>query len=202
MSIAMMLSLIIIPFSTGWLDGLIPEVDDLGHGLFDVLQELAEDGEDAWRSVIVRGTLFAAICDVILFLASGCYVINVETGRSYSAGAFMTKYYDGYCFYLANRFGKIIRMDKNGNTIEFTNEGKIPWGEPSNGLIYINKKFYDIKTADVKIDLSEYDMVSEGSQKFNDNKQFTFTFRNPAGTRYSATIDINGDFINEPQKIG
>lgn len=132
----------------------------------------------------------------------GCYVINVETGRSYGAGAFMTKYYDGYCFYLASRFGKIIRMDRNGNTMEFTNEGKIPWGEPSNGLIYINKKFYDIQTAEVKIDLSEYDMVSEGVQKFNDDKQFTFTFRNPAGTHYSVTIDTTGAFIGEPQKLG
>ena len=72
MSVVMMVSLIVIPFSTGWLDGLIPEFDDLGHGLFDVFRELVEDGKDAWRSVIVRGTLFAAFCDVILFLSSVC----------------------------------------------------------------------------------------------------------------------------------
>ncbi len=132
----------------------------------------------------------------------GCYVINAETGGAYSAGAFVTKYHDGYCFYLANRFGKIIRMDKNGNTIELTNEGKIPWGEPSNGLIYINKKFYDIKTAEVKIDLSKYDIVSEGTKKFDNDKQFSFTFRNPAGTYYSVTIDMDGNFVDEPQKLG
>lgn len=126
----------------------------------------------------------------------GCYVINVETGESYSAGAFITKYYDGYCFYLANRFGKIIRMDRDGNTVEFTKNGKIPWGEPSKGLIYINQKFYDVKTAEVKIDLSEYDIVSQGDLKFNDEGHFTFSFKNPAGTRYTATIDTTGEMID------
>ena len=126
----------------------------------------------------------------------GCYVINVETKKAYEAGAFMTKYYDGYCFYLANRFGKIIRMDKNGNKLEFTKDGKIPWGEPSNGMIYINQKFYDVKTAKIRIDLSEYDMVYEGSRKFDENGHFKFSFRNPAGTLYEATIDTTGEMID------
>lgn len=132
----------------------------------------------------------------------GCYIINAETGLSYEAGSFITKYYDGYCFYLASRFGKIIRLDKDGNKTEFTNDGKIPWGEPSNGLIYINKKFYDIETAEVRIDLTEYDLASEGDMVFNGDGQYTFTFRNPAGTRYSATIDITGAFVKEPYKLG
>ncbi|GEM_PF-4571916 len=133
----------------------------------------------------------------------GCYVINVEYGGlSYEAGSFITKFYNGYCFYLKNRIGTIIRLENNGKETVFTKDGTIPYGEPSNGLIYINEKFYDVETAEVKIDLSEYDMVSEGNMTFDENGQYTFVFKNPAGTRYSATIDTTGAFVNEPQKLG
>jgi len=117
MSIAMMLSLIIIPFSTGWLDGLIPEVDDLGHGLFDVLQELAEDGEDAWRSVIVRGTLFAAICDVILFLASVCKskIMSILS----SLGGIITMVWSMFMYIDLNDFDAVFDFDDCGTTIGF-----------------------------------------------------------------------------------
>lgn len=117
MSIAMMLSLIIIPFSTGWLDGLIPEVDDLGHGLFDVLQELAEDGEDAWRSVIVRGTLFAAICDVILFLASVCKskIMSILS----ALGGIITMVWSMFMYIDLNDFDAVFDFDDCGTTIGF-----------------------------------------------------------------------------------
>ena len=131
----------------------------------------------------------------------GCYVLNAETCEIYPAGSFITKFFDGYCFYLASRQGKIIRLDRNGNEIEFTRDGKLPWGEPAEGLIDINQKFYDIETAKVVIDLSEYNMVDEKNMKF-ENGLYTFIFKNPAGTKFCGTMDRNGNFYEEPQMMG
>lgn len=117
MSIVMMASLIIIPFSTGWLDGVIPEFDDLGHGLFDVLRELVEDGKDAWRSVIVRGTLFAAVCDVILFLSSVCKskIMSVLS----TLGGIITMAWSMFIYIDLNDFDAVFDFDNCGTTIGF-----------------------------------------------------------------------------------
>lgn len=117
MSIVMMVSLIIIPFSTGWLDGVIPEFDDLGHGLFDVFRELVEDGKDAWRSVIVRGTLFAAVCDVILFLSSVCKskIMSVLS----TLGGIITMAWSMFMYIDLNDFDAVFDFDNCGTTIGF-----------------------------------------------------------------------------------
>ncbi len=117
LSIAMMLSLIIIPFSTGWKTGLFPEVDDLGHGLFDVFQELAEDSEEAWRSIMVRGTLFAAICDVILLLASVCK--SKLTSILSALGGIITMVWSMFVFIDLNDFDAVFDFDDCGTTIGF-----------------------------------------------------------------------------------
>lgn len=117
MSIVMMASLIIIPFSTGWLDGVIPEFDDLGHGLFDVLRELVEDGKDAWRSVIVRGILFATVCDVILFLSSVCKskIMSVLS----TLGGIITMAWSMFMYIDLNDFDAVFDFDNCGTTIGF-----------------------------------------------------------------------------------
>ena len=117
MSIVMMVSLIIIPFSTGWFDGVIPEFDDLGHGLFDVFRELVEDGKDAWRSVIVRGTLFAAVCDVILFLSSVCKskIMSVLS----TLGGIITMAWSMFMYIDLNDFDAVFDFDNCGTTIGF-----------------------------------------------------------------------------------
>lgn len=117
MSIVMMASLIIILFSTGWLDGVIPEFDDLGHGLFDVLRELVEDGKDAWRSVIVRGTLFATVCDVILFLSSVCKskIMSVLS----TLGGIITMAWSMFMYIDLNDFDAVFDFDNCGTTIGF-----------------------------------------------------------------------------------
>ena len=68
-------------------------------------------------------------------------------------------------------------------------------------MIDINQKFYDIGTAKVVIDLSEYNMVDEKNMKF-ENGLYTFIFKNPAGTKFCGTIDRNGNFYEEPQMMG
>ncbi len=117
MSIVMMLSLIIIPFTTGWLLGLIPEFDDLGHGLFDILQELIEEGEDAWYDVSVRGTLFAAICDIIIFLAS---VFKSKIMSIISAlGGIITMVWCMFMYIYHNDFDAVFDFENCGTTIGF-----------------------------------------------------------------------------------
>lgn len=159
----------------------------------------------------------------------GSCMINAETGHCYSVGAFTSKYYCGFCFYIRGN-GKgleVIRMDTNGVELVFTsdpdniifekstsgyncfgikdNKGYAQqFGEPSNGLIYLGQKFYDVDTAEVVIDLTEYDMYNIPGQfplKFDDNGTFTFRFRNPARTMYEAAIDMNGDFVEEPHEV-
>lgn len=159
----------------------------------------------------------------------GCYMINAETGHCFNVGPFTTRYCDGFCFFL-RRNGKIlevIRMDTNGEEFVFysdpsndvfsgsteswncfgiegnTGTGR-QFGEPSNGLVYLAQKFFDIETAEVVIDLTEYDMTRLPEQfplKFDEDGNFTFRFRNPAGTIYEATIDTNGDFVEEPHEV-
>lgn len=132
----------------------------------------------------------------------GCYIINAVTGHCYEAGAFITPYVNGYCFYLQTRWGLIIRIDKDGNKIEFTKEGVIPFGVPAQGLIFINDKFYDIETAEVKIDLSDYNVTERGNRQFDETGHYTFKFKNPAGTNYIAEINTNGEFTSGPNKLG
>ena len=117
LSIAMMISLIVIPFTTGWLDGIIPDEDAWGHGLFDVLQELAEDAEDAWRSVAVRGTVFATVCDIVMLIAAAYKSRTFSLVSALGGIAAMTwsmiKYID------LNDFDAVFDFENCGTTIGF-----------------------------------------------------------------------------------
>lgn len=159
----------------------------------------------------------------------GCCMINAKTGHCFNVGPFTTRYYNGFCFCLRRNWRtlEVIRMDTNGEEFVFYsdpsndvysistkgwdcfgiegNKGYCrQFGEPSNGLIYLAQKFFDIETAEVVIDLTEYDMDSipdQFSLKFDDDGTFTFRFRNPAGTMYEATIDMAGTFVEEPHEV-
>lgn len=117
MSMAMMLSLMMIPFSTGWRGGLIPDVDDLGHALIDVFQEFAEDSEGAWRNIVVRGTLFAAICDAIMFLAAVCKskIMSILS----ALGGIATMVWSLFMYIDLNDFDAVFDFDRCGTTIGF-----------------------------------------------------------------------------------
>lgn len=130
------------------------------------------------------------------------HVLNAETGKVYNTGWIISPYVDGYAFTRSNYLGDITRIDKNGKTLAFCDTREVYWGLPSHGMIYIDQKFYDIVTGQIKIDLTEYDMASEGNMAFNENGQYSFTIKNPAGTRYSVTIDTTGALVGEPQKLG
>ena len=117
MSMVMMLSLIIIPFSTGWRDGLIPEVDDLGQGLFNVFQEFVEDSEGAWRNIVVRGTLFAAICDAVMALAAVCKskIMSILS----ALGGIITMVWSLFMYIDINDFDAVFDFEDCGTTIGF-----------------------------------------------------------------------------------
>lgn len=72
LSVVILLSLVIIPISTGWLLGIFPEAEDYGHGLFDEIAELMEDGTEAWDDIVVKGNIYASICALAMFIASMC----------------------------------------------------------------------------------------------------------------------------------
>lgn len=117
LSIVMMLSLIIIPFSTGWKNGLIPESEDWGHGLFDAFQEIAEDSEEAMHDVIIMGTLFAAICDTILCLASICK--SKAMSIISALGGIITMFWTMFVFIDLNDFDAVFDFEDCGTTIGF-----------------------------------------------------------------------------------
>lgn len=117
MSIIIMLSLVIIPFSTGWRFGIIPDVEDLGHAFIDVFQEIAEDGGKAFRNIVVRGTLLAVVCDVVLIFAaackSKCMDIIASLGGVSTLTWFLIKYIE------LNDFDAVFDLDDCGTTIGF-----------------------------------------------------------------------------------
>ncbi len=117
MAAIILLSLIIIPFTTGWKQGLFPDADDLGSGLYDALQEIAEDSEYAWRNVVVIGTLFAAICDAFLFIASLCKHKLISS--VFALGGSTTMVWFMCAFIDINGFDAVFDFENSGTTIGF-----------------------------------------------------------------------------------
>ncbi|MGN0448321.1 MAG: hypothetical protein ACI4GC_07240 [Acutalibacteraceae bacterium] len=124
-------------------------------------------------------------------------------------GYMMTEFYDGYCF-VTNTWGNVVRIDTKGNRTDIAKRREhTQWGmealdAPSCGLIYCDNAFYDIKTCEKIIDLSEYNFTSEtilDKHQFSADGTFTFYFYNPNRTEYVATIDVNGNFIKKPEKV-
>lgn len=140
-----------------------------------------------------------------------CQVINPEKKITFGTGGYLiSEYRNGYTFTKAGNAGSVIRYDKEGSNkmfVQATNDIYI--GEASCGLIYVDKKFYDVESAEVKIDLSEYDMeidlfettTNGGRLSFEENGECYFEFFNPSKNRYGATINTKGEFIGEPQLI-
>lgn len=168
-----------------------PEYNYLGEGMFCVsvycnVLGITTDTSDVWNNR----------------MHGACIVLNIEEEFSFGAGGYLiTPFYNGYTFAKMGNVGRVCRYDKSGNEMHFTNDSEsIYVGKPSQDLIYIGKKFYDVNTGEEKIDLSEYDMHNY-SLSFNEKGECYFEFKNPAGTEYGGTIDLNGVFIEEPKPI-
>lgn len=141
-----------------------------------------------------------------------CAVINPEKELSFGAGGYLiTEYKNGYTFTKSGNAGNVIRYDKEGNSKMFVQATNNPYiGHASCGLIYIDKKFYDVETGEVKIDLSEYNMETNGYESttgggklsFNDEGECYFQFYNPSMKKYGVTINTKGEFIDEPKLVG
>ncbi len=176
-----------------------PEYNYLGEGMFCVSVYCNVLGITTDTSEVSKNYMHGA-----------CIVLNIEEEMSFGAGGYLiTKYYDGYTFAKMGNVGRVCRYDKKGNETVFADgSDSLRIGNPSQSLVYIGQKFYDVNTGEVKIDLSEYDMHHYGnsvdgknydSLSFNENGQCYFEFFNPAGTPYCGTIDLNGNFIEEPK---
>lgn len=140
-----------------------------------------------------------------------CWVINPEQEISFGAGGYLiSEYKNGYTFTKTGNAGNVVRYDKEGNEKMFVQATSNPYiGHASCGLIYIDKKFYDVETGEMKIDLSEYDMEINGYEtttrggrlSFKENGECYFEFFNPSGKKYGVTINTKGEFLDEPQLV-
>lgn len=116
-AVAILVSLIVIPFSTGWLLGIFPEADDLGYALTDVFEEIAEDGGAAFEDILVSGTVFTLLFDVVLIFSAVCKSkgmgIVASLGGVTTLTAFLIKYID------YNDLDAVFDFDDCGITIGF-----------------------------------------------------------------------------------
>ncbi len=133
----------------------------------------------------------------------GCYLVDCSGSIRNSGGYMITEIYDGYAFTMyAN--GKIDRLDMFGNCQEFgwRTSGEAEYiGIPSCGLVCCGNIFYDIKSGKNVINLTQFDLVADDCRYFKEDGTYTFEFYNPAGSKYEATIDTAGKFINTPKKV-
>ncbi len=115
-SVCIMISLGIIPFSTGFCDGIIPDADSIGKGVFYILNKCVEN-EKELRYVTSRGTLYAAFFDL-------CLLVSAVYGRK---GFIVISALGGWISLLIclirlinmNGFDKIFDLDDCGLTIGF-----------------------------------------------------------------------------------
>lgn len=139
-----------------------------------------------------------------------CCFYNVNNSKSFSFNAYeMTEFENGILiFYNSNRYNSpFYSCDINGRVKELPlthyvprnkDEGSFP--TLSEGLLYYDRHFYNT-SGEIMIDLSMYDLVNTRGLHFT-NGECTIKFKNPGGTLYSVTIDKQGNFIGEPQKVG
>ena len=117
LAVGIMVSLIIIPFSTGWLLGLMPDADEMGHALKDVMEKIADNGRKAFNNIVVRGTFFAAVWAIALFISAivKCKPMNAVAsfGGTYTMIRFLIKYIS------LNDFDAVFDFENCGTTIGF-----------------------------------------------------------------------------------
>lgn len=135
--------------------------------------------------------------------ANGCSIIVRADGTRIGTGGYVvTRFKNGYMFTQSGPAGLVYKIDKNGNETEVA-YCKDYIGQPSEGLICLDYKFYDTETCELRFDLTEYDLVADSSTlSFDSGGELYFEFKNPAGTRYGVTINTDGKFIDEPHKVG
>lgn len=170
-----------------------PQFAYLGSGIFVVKVRCAIVGKEKVPSGYWNDWGFHGCC---------CLVDYSGTIRN-SGGFMITEIVDGYSFTMHTN-GRIDRLDMSGNSKEFgwRSTGEAQYiGIPSCGLVCCGNVFYDIKTGKPVIDLTTYNLVTEDCRYFEEDGTYTFEFYNPAHSRYKATIDTNGNFVSEPQKV-
>lgn len=117
LSFIMLVSLCIVPFSTGFLLGIIPEANDLGEVWVDIFHEIDKEGTGAFKNIVVTGTLFAFLFSVMLFIGSIGKVRSVEIVSSVGGLISLTWFLIKYISY--NDLDAVFDLDNCGTTIGF-----------------------------------------------------------------------------------
>ena len=117
LSIIMLVSLCIIPFSTGFLLGIIPEANDLGEVWPDIFHEIDREGTGAFKNIVVTGTLLAFLFSVMLFLGSIGKTRSMEILSSVGGLISLTWFLIKYIIY--NDLDAVFDLDDCGTTIGF-----------------------------------------------------------------------------------
>lgn len=143
-------------------------------------------------------------------------VLDVENQTFFrTRGYVITKFTDGYMFVKSLSTVKRYSRFGNSKTLDTSSsKNEMYLGEPSMGLIYANQRFYDMKTCAIKIDLTKYDVSkdpfdshsirsvnNDGNIKFGQDGLCTFKFYNPGRKLYEVKIDMEGNFVSEPQLV-
>lgn len=132
-----------------------------------------------------------------------CYMYNTNNGTQTSFNAvWISECNDGnMLMYNSSRYNSpFYRVDSFGNITELpvrhdVNDYKISGF--SEGLFFANGYFYDVNGSK-KINLTDYDITN--APYFSDGV-CKIEFKNNMGTKYWATIDKNGKFVQEPEKV-
>jgi len=125
-----------------------------------------------------------------------CYFYNTENKKSWKFSAHYITPYE-YEHMLAADSGNYFIVDKKGEV----RDSGIPYSQQSilsNGVFLSNGLFYSINGVLV-LDIREYDLINPWTVYFKDG-YCDISFKNPSGSVYYATIDINGKFVREPSK--
>lgn|GEM_PF-4408951 len=142
-------------------------------------------------------------------------IFNADTGKfvhregSMNSTIVIGRFHEGYApISFRNR---VYRMDRNGSLVAL-NIGGYMW-PLSEGLFFVGNGLYNLN-GELVVDLSRYDIIfpSRRSPLGNnrctclhtlrvENGQFCFEFRNPAGTRFHVTYNVDGDRLYDPEIV-
>lgn len=132
-----------------------------------------------------------------------CYMYNANNGSQTSFNAvWISECNDGnMLMYNSSRYNSpFYRVDAFGNVTELPVRHDVNDYEISGfseGLFFANGYFYDVNGSK-KINLTDYDITN--APYFSDGV-CKIEFKNNMGTKYRATIDKNGKFVQEPEKV-
>ena len=132
-----------------------------------------------------------------------CYMYNANNGSQTSFNAvWISECNDGnMLMYNSSRYNSpFYRVDAYGNVTELPvrhNVNDYEISGFSEGLFFANGYFYDVNGSK-KINLTDYDITN--APYFSDGI-CKIEFKNNMGTKYRATIDKNGKFVQEPEKV-